>query len=179
MTDAVHREGGVIFAQLMHTGRIGHPSLLPDGLTPVGPSAVAAKGQVFTHEGLKDFVTPKELNEAEIRQTIADFATAAQNAIEAGFDRVEIHGANGYLILMIRRFLSVVVRHCDVSAVGIELSPAQPVVGGVLSGDTDADLVLTFLAMFRVGLLPIGTAWCVLPLVRALVPASGCDLSVS
>ncbi|MGW0764264.1 alkene reductase [Streptomyces sp. NPDC002676] len=98
VTDAVHREGGVIFAQLMHTGRIGHPSLLPDGLVPVGPSAVAAGGQVFTHEGPKEFVTPKELSEAEIRQTIADFADAARNAIEAGFDGVEIHGANGYLI---------------------------------------------------------------------------------
>jgi N-ethylmaleimide reductase len=82
----------------MHTGRIGHPSLLPDGLVPVAPSAVTANGQVFTHEGPKDFVTPKELSEAEIRQTIADFADAAHNAIEAGFDGVEIHGANGYLI---------------------------------------------------------------------------------
>ncbi|MEU6238847.1 alkene reductase [Kitasatospora sp. NPDC047058] len=98
VTDAVHREGGVIFAQLMHTGRIGHPSLLPDGLVPVAPSPVAAKGQVFTHEGPKDYVTPKELDEAEIRQTVADFATAARNAVEAGFDGVEIHGANGYLI---------------------------------------------------------------------------------
>ncbi|MFH8387406.1 alkene reductase [Kitasatospora sp. NPDC018058] len=103
VTDAVHREGGVIFAQLMHTGRIGHPSLLPASLVPVGPSAVAAKGQVFTHEGPKDFVTPKELSEAEIRQTIADFAAAARGAIEAGFDGVEIHGANGYLL---HQFLS-------------------------------------------------------------------------
>ncbi|GAA3097324.1 alkene reductase [Streptomyces echinatus] len=98
VTDAVHREGGVIFAQLMHTGRVGHPSLLPDGLVPVAPSAVAAKGQVFTHEGPKDFVTPKELSEADIRRTIDDFAAAARNAVEAGFDGVELHGANGYLI---------------------------------------------------------------------------------
>jgi N-ethylmaleimide reductase len=98
VTDAVHAAGGVIFAQLMHTGRIGHPSLLPDGLVPVAPSPVAAQGQVFTHEGPKDFVTPRELSEAEIRQTIADFADAARGAIEAGFDGVEIHGANGYLV---------------------------------------------------------------------------------
>ncbi|PBC75759.1 N-ethylmaleimide reductase [Streptomyces sp. TLI_235] len=98
VTDAVHREGGAIFAQLMHTGRIGHPSLLPDGLVPVAPSAVAAKGQVYTHEGPQDFVTPKELSEAEIRQTIADFTAAARGAVEAGFDGVELHGANGYLI---------------------------------------------------------------------------------
>ncbi|MFE1774192.1 alkene reductase [Streptomyces sp. NPDC059008] len=98
VTDAVHREGGVIFAQLMHTGRIGHPSLLPDGLTPVGPSAVAAKGQVYTRQGPQDFVTPNELEHDEIVRTIADFAEAARNAIAAGFDGVEIHGANGYLI---------------------------------------------------------------------------------
>lgn len=96
VTDAVHAEGGVIFAQLMHTGRVGHPSLM--GLTPVGPSAVAAKGQVFTLEGPKDFVTPKELTDAEIIETIADHVSAARNAIEAGFDGVELHGANGYLI---------------------------------------------------------------------------------
>lgn len=82
----------------MASSRIGHPSLLPDGLVPVGPSAVTAKGQVFTHEGPKEFVTPQELTEAEIRQTIADFAEAARNAVAAGFDGVELHGANGYLI---------------------------------------------------------------------------------
>lgn len=98
VTDVVHRDGGVIYAQLMHTGRIGHPSLLPDGLVPVGPSPVAAKGQVFTHEGPKEFVTPRELTDEEIRRTIADFADAARNAIDAGFDGVEIHGANGYLV---------------------------------------------------------------------------------
>ncbi|MFE0699775.1 alkene reductase [Streptomyces sp. NPDC058872] len=98
VTDAVHREGGVIFAQLMHTGRIGHPSLLPGELEPVGPSPVAARGQVFTHEGPKEFVTPKELSDSEIRQTIEDFAAAARNAVAAGFDGVEVHGANGYLL---------------------------------------------------------------------------------
>ncbi|GGX61192.1 alkene reductase [Streptomyces hiroshimensis] len=98
VTDAVHAEGGRIFAQIMHTGRIGHPVLLPGGLTPVGPSAVAAEGSTFTHEGMKEFVTPRELTGEEVRATVADFATAARNAIEAGFDGVELHGANGYLI---------------------------------------------------------------------------------
>ncbi|MPY58041.1 alkene reductase [Streptomyces spongiae] len=98
VTDAVHTAGGRIFAQLMHTGRIGHPILLPDGLVNVGASPVAARGQTFTQEGLKDFVEPRELSDAEVRATITDFATAARNAIDAGFDGVELHGANGYLI---------------------------------------------------------------------------------
>ncbi|MEV6344219.1 alkene reductase [Actinoplanes sp. NPDC051851] len=103
VTDAVHAAGGVIFAQLMHAGRIGHPSTLPGDLTPVGPSAVKPAGQLFTPAGLKDFETPKELTPAEIEQTVADFADAARNAIAAGFDGVEIHGANGYLV---HQFLS-------------------------------------------------------------------------
>ncbi|MEU6822967.1 alkene reductase [Streptomyces atriruber] len=98
VTDAVHAAGGTIFAQLMHAGRVGHPVLLPDGLINVAPSPVAADGQVYTAEGPKDFITPRELTDAEIRATIDDFATAARNAIEAGFDGVELHGANGYLI---------------------------------------------------------------------------------
>jgi N-ethylmaleimide reductase len=98
VTDAVHEAGGTIFAQLMHTGRIGHPSLLPDGLTPVGPSPVVAKGHVHTRQGPQEMVTPDPLTESEIRATIADFATAARNAVAAGFDGVEIHGANGYLV---------------------------------------------------------------------------------
>ncbi|MEU9083506.1 alkene reductase [Streptomyces sp. NPDC048357] len=98
VTASVHAAGGRIFAQLMHSGRIGHPSLLPDGLVPVAPSAVAAQGQLFTGEGMKDFVTPHELTAAEVRATVAAFAEAARNAVEAGFDGVELHGANGYLI---------------------------------------------------------------------------------
>ena len=103
VTDAVHAAGGKIFAQIMHAGRISHPSLLPDGLHPVAPSAVAAAGQVFTGQGMADFVAPRELTPDEIEATVADFAAAARNAIDAGFDGIELHGANGYLI---QQFLS-------------------------------------------------------------------------
>ncbi|MFF8807123.1 alkene reductase [Streptomyces omiyaensis] len=108
VTDAVHERGGRIFVQLMHAGRIGHPDLLDGGLHPVGPSPVAAAGQVYTHEGPKDFPAPRELTGDEIREAVAGFAAAARNAVEAGFDGVEIHGANGYLI---QQFLATGSNH--------------------------------------------------------------------
>ncbi|MEV7414560.1 alkene reductase [Streptomyces sp. NPDC089919] len=98
VTAAVHAAGGRIFAQLMHSGRIGHSALRPDGAANVAPSAVRAAGQSFTPEGPKDHDEPRELTPAEIRATIADYAAAARNAVDAGFDGVELHGANGYLI---------------------------------------------------------------------------------
>jgi len=102
VTAAVHEAGGTIVAQLMHTGRLGHPSTTEaDGhgpLTPVAPSPVPAAGQVFTPTGSHDHVVPDELTGAQIAETVADFAAAARNAIAAGFDGVEIHGANGYLL---------------------------------------------------------------------------------
>ncbi|MGW0556286.1 alkene reductase [Streptomyces sp. NPDC002926] len=99
VTDAVHAKGGKIFAQIMHAGRIGHPVLWPDQeLLSVAPSAVAAAGQLFTQEGPKDFIAPRELSGDEVRAIIGEFVDASRNAIEAGFDGVELHGANGYLI---------------------------------------------------------------------------------
>jgi N-ethylmaleimide reductase len=98
VTDAVHAEGGQIVLQLWHVGRISHPSLQPGGALPVAPSAIRPKGQAFTETGFQDFVTPRALAADEIPGIVADYARAARNAIAAGFDGVEIHGANGYLL---------------------------------------------------------------------------------
>ncbi len=107
VTDAVHAKGGRIFAQLMHAGRISHPEVLGGGLHPVGPSAVAPAGKLFAGT-LIDFLAPRALTADGIAETIAGFATAARNAVEAGFDGVEIHGANGYLI---QQFLATGSNH--------------------------------------------------------------------
>ncbi|MFY7793288.1 MAG: alkene reductase [Chitinophagaceae bacterium] len=97
VTQAVHEQGGTIFAQLWHTGRVGH-SLVKHGDLPVGPSAIGIQGQQhFTMEGMKDYKTPKALSIDEIKQIIADYKQAAIHAIEAGFDGVELHAAFGYL----------------------------------------------------------------------------------
>jgi N-ethylmaleimide reductase len=103
VTDAVHANDGVIFAQLMHTGRIGHPANYATPATPVGASPIRAAGQIFTAQGLQDYVEPVPLSGEQIRRTVEDFAAAAAGAIEAGFDGVELHGANGYLL---HQFLS-------------------------------------------------------------------------
>ena len=98
-TDAVHAGGAKMFVQLMHTGRISHPLNMPAGAKVVGPSAVAAKGEMFTDaEGMKPLPTPHAMTETDIKTTIAEYAQAAKNAVAAGFDGVELHGANGYLI---------------------------------------------------------------------------------
>ena len=98
VTEAVHAAGGVIFAQLMHGGRIGHPSMLPGGVVPVAPSPVRADAQVFTRTGPQPCVEPREMTAADITRTIEEFAVAARNAVEAGFDGVEIHAGNGFLV---------------------------------------------------------------------------------
>jgi len=98
VTDAVHDQGGRIFIQLWHTGRISHSSLQPGRSLPVAPSALKAAGQAMTYEGLQDFETPHALTTDELPDIVADYASAAQNAKAAGFDGVEIHAANGYLL---------------------------------------------------------------------------------
>ena len=98
VTDAVHAAGGKIFIQLWHVGRISHPEFQPDGGLPVAPSAIKPAGTVHTSQGKVDMVTPRALALAEIPGIVADYRNAAQNAYAAGFDGVEIHAANGYLL---------------------------------------------------------------------------------
>jgi N-ethylmaleimide reductase len=98
ISEAVHARGGKIFLQVFHTGRIALPDFLPEHTQPVAPSAVRAKGQNYTDDGMKEFVMPREITREEIAQTVRDFATAATNAIAAGFDGVELHSASGYLV---------------------------------------------------------------------------------
>ena len=98
VTDAVHAEGGKIVLQLWHVGRISHPSLLPNDAQPVAPSAITPNGKAFTYQGLVDYVQPRALDVSELPGIVADYVHATKSAISAGFDGVEIHAANGYLL---------------------------------------------------------------------------------
>ncbi len=96
--EAVHAHGGLIFVQLMHSGRISHPKTLPGGATPAGPSAVRPAGQIITDDGLEDLVTPRPFETEELAGVVAEYADAARRAVAAGLDGVELHSANGYLL---------------------------------------------------------------------------------
>ncbi|ROL68769.1 alkene reductase [Pseudomonas chlororaphis] len=98
VTDAVHTEGGRIFLQLWHVGRLSHSLVQPNGESPVAPSAIKPEGELYTPEGLKPYEMPRALGIEEIPGVVAEFRRGAENAKRAGFDGVEIHGANGYLI---------------------------------------------------------------------------------
>jgi N-ethylmaleimide reductase len=99
VTDAVHAKGAKIFQQLMHCGRIVHPLNLPKGSRMIAPSAIAAAGEMWTDsEGTKPLPVPPAMTEADIKLTIEEYATAAKNAVGAGFDGLELHSANGYLL---------------------------------------------------------------------------------
>lgn len=148
VTDAVHAEGGHIFLQLWHCGRVSHPDF-HGGEPAVAPSSIRPAGEAFTFTGLKPFETPRELGISEIADVIGDYRKGAENAIAAGFDGVEIHGANGYLLDQFLRdgsnqrsdlyggsienrarlMLEVVEAVCSVvgsDRVGIRISPIQP-----------------------------------------------------
>ncbi|MFE9579330.1 alkene reductase [Nocardia sp. NPDC006044] len=158
VTDSVRAAGGRMFLQLQHGGRVGHPD--NSGSIPVAPSPIPLPGTIHTPSGHQDAVVPRELTVDEIRATIADFATAARNAIDAGFAGVEVHSANGYLL---HQFLSQNTNHRTdayggsvtnrirftlevVEAVAAAIGPERvgvrisPAVGanGIEEGDTDA-----------------------------------------
>lgn len=99
VTKAVHERGGRIFAQLMHVGRVAHPLNMPAGGEVVAPSPLAAPGEMYTDaEGPKAHPVPREMSTDDIAQAVQEFVSASRNAIEAGFDGVELHAANGYLL---------------------------------------------------------------------------------
>lgn len=108
-TDAVHNKGGKIFIQLMHSGRIGHNANLPEGAHLVAPSAITAKGDMWTDtQGMQPISAPKEIAEADIKSLIEEYVNSARLAVAAGFDGVELHAANGYLPM---QFLSPSTNH--------------------------------------------------------------------
>ncbi|WP_417070566.1 alkene reductase [Niveibacterium terrae] len=99
VTEGVHQAGGRIFVQLMHTGRASHPANLPAGAHVLAPSAIPLPDQIWTDaNGMQPYPVPREMSEADIAQSIAEYANSARLAMQAGFDGVELHGANGYLI---------------------------------------------------------------------------------
>ena len=168
VVQAVHAKGGKIVLQLWHVGRISHPSLLPDNALPVAPSAIKPAGQAFTYEGLQDFVTPRALATEELPGIVAEYIQATKNALEAGFDGVEIHAANGYLldqflrdgtnnrtdsygghVINRARLLLEVVQNVVAIAgndrVGVRISPLNP-----FNDITDSDPQATFNHVARV-----------------------------
>lgn len=176
ITDAVHAAGGRIVLQLWHVGRISHTSLQPGGIAPVAPSAIAAKGQTYTMEGLQDFSTPTALTIDGIREVVGQYAHGAANALHAGFDGVEIHAANGYLIdqflrdgsnhredayggsvenrvRFLREVTEAVVGVWGADRVGVRLSPLSP-----FNDMQDGDPFTTFRVAAET-LRPLGLAY--------------------
>ncbi len=165
VTEAVHERGGRVFLQLWHVGRISHPSLQPDGQLPVAPSAVRPAGQAVTYQGPQDFVTPRALTLAELPAIREQYRRGAENARAAGFDGVEIHNANGYLLDQFLRdgtnrrtdayggaienrmrfpleVLEAVLTVWPAQRVGLRLSP-----NGTMNDMSDSDPQATFGAM--------------------------------
>lgn len=161
-TDAVHGQGGKIVLQLWHMGRVSHPDF-HDGAIPVAPSAIAAVGMANTPSGKKPYVTPRPLNVHDIKSTLRDYAAAAKRAVhDAGFDGVEIHAANSYLIdqfirdgsnrrtdeyggaidnrlRFMREVIETVIKEIGADKTGIRLSPSTD-----YNSMTDSDPAATF-----------------------------------
>lgn len=161
-TEAVHQKGGTIFAQLWHTGAYSHPDL-HNGKKPLAPSDVNPNQQVFTAEGLKPSEAPQPMTIDDVKRTIADFKQAAINAFDAGFDGVELHGANGYLLQqffsknsnlrqdeyggtvenrarILFEILDELKEVVDISRVAVRLNPALNGIMGILVDDETISL---------------------------------------
>jgi N-ethylmaleimide reductase len=161
LTGAVHASGGRIFPQLWHVGRISHPSLQPGGALPVAPSAIRPEGTSYTETGFQPCVTPRALATSEIPEIVEQYRRATRNALAAGFDGVEIHAANGYLIEQFLRdstnkrtdayggsrenrarllleVAEAAAGVCGGERVGIRLSPVSPVNSAGLDSDPAA-----------------------------------------
>ncbi|MBT0568260.1 alkene reductase [Williamsia sp. CHRR-6] len=166
VAEAVHGEGGKIFVQIWHVGRVAHP-LIPGGEHPVAPSAIAAEGSAHTPEGSKPLVTPRALETDEIAGIVDSFRTAARRAVDAGLDGVEIHAANGYLLheflgddsnqrtdayggspanraRIVVETVQAVVDEIGADRVGIRLSP-----GHQANGMNEADPVTVYQELLR------------------------------
>ncbi|MGB4811437.1 MAG: alkene reductase [Methylophilaceae bacterium] len=149
ITAAVHAKGGKIVLQLWHVGRISHPSLLPDGALPIAPSAIKPAGKAFTYKGLVDYVTPRALDANELPAIVQDYVHATKCALAAGFDGVEVHAANGYLLdqflrdasnkrtdnyggsfenrtRLLLEVVDAVAKTAGADKVGVRLSPVNP-----------------------------------------------------
>ncbi|PZX17743.1 N-ethylmaleimide reductase [Palleronia aestuarii] len=150
ITDAVHAKGGRIFLQLWHVGRISHVSLLPDGSKPLAPSAVRAETQTFTENGFEDCSEPEAMTLDQIHAVVEQFRRGAEMAQEAGFDGVEIHAANGYLL---DQFLQDKTNRRD-DAYGGDVANRMRLVSEII------DAVATVLPRGRIGirLSPLGQA---------------------
>lgn len=169
VTDGVHQAGGRIFVQLMHTGRVSHPANLPAGARVLAPSAIAAPGEMWTDsEGMQPHPVPREMSEADIAQSIGEYAASAKLAIQAGFDGVELHAANGYLIdqflntasnqrddhwggsLENRARFAVEVARATVAAIGAERVGMRISPYGVFNGQVpDADMDAMYLHLIE------------------------------
>ncbi|AQT61712.1 alkene reductase [Cellvibrio sp. PSBB023] len=157
VTDAVHAKGGRIFIQLWHVGRVSHVDFQPDGAAPVAPSAIRAETKIFLNNGFADTSEPRALELAELPAIVNDFRQAATNAIAAGFDGVEIHGANGYLLeqfikdganqrtdayggsienraRLLLEVTAAVVKEIGAERTGLRISPVSPA-SGISSND--------------------------------------------
>ncbi|NWA28599.1 alkene reductase [Pseudomonas gingeri] len=165
VTDAVHAKGGRIFLQLWHVGRVSHISLQENGAAPVAPSAIRAETKTFVNNGFADVSEPRALELSELPGIVNDFRRAAANAIAAGFDGVEIHGANGYLLdqfvkdsanvrtdayggsienraRLLLEVTAAVVDEIGAERTGIRISPVSPT-NGVSSSDPQAQFDYT------------------------------------